>query len=86
MSYSKLYAKALDIWKLTINLDFSKKDMAPNFPEIKVYKSSVIRFMHYFFAELLDTKVRIHWRNFDEYFECLRDFTKSSFLATSFMI
>ena len=67
-------------------LDFSNPDMAPNFPEVKIYKSSVVRFMHYFFCELLDTKVRENWRRLDEYFDVLRDFTKSSFLATSFMI
>ena len=67
-------------------LDFSNPDLAPNYPEVRVYKSSVIRFMYYFFAELLDTKVRENWRRLDEYFECLRDFTKSNFLATSFMI
>jgi hypothetical protein len=56
------------------------------FPEVKIYRSSVVRFMQYFFGDLLDTKVRENWRRYDEYFECLRDFTTSSFLATSFMI
>ena len=67
-------------------LDFSNEENAPNYPEVKVYKSSVIRFMESFFGDLLDTKVRENWRRYDEYFECLRDFMKSSFLATSFVI
>jgi hypothetical protein len=51
-----------------------------------VSNAAVIRFMEYFFGELLDSKVRENWRRYDEYFSVLKDFSQQSFLATKFML
>jgi predicted ester cyclase len=40
-----------------------------------VSNAAVIRFMEYFFGELLDSKVRENWRRYDEYFSVLKDFS-----------
>lgn len=51
-----------------------------------VSNAAVIRFMEYFFGEILDSKVRENWRRYDEYFSVLKDFSQQSFLATKFML
>jgi hypothetical protein len=51
-----------------------------------VSNAAVIRFMEYFFGELLDSKVRENWRRYDEYFSVLKDFSQQSFFATKFML
>ena len=38
-----------------------------------VSKSAAIRFMDLLFNQMLDT-VRVHWRNFDDYFLVIKDF------------
>jgi hypothetical protein len=39
-----------------------------------------------FFVEMLDSSVRENWRNYEEYFDVLKDFTQSSFTASKLMI
>ena len=59
---------------------------APDFPTVRSSQSAVVRFMQYFFGELLEEKVRKNWRRYEEYFEVLKDFTQLSFMATNFMV
>ena len=63
-------------------LEFSKEGSRA----IQAPSSAVVRFLRFFFVEMLDSSVRSFWSNYEEYFDVVKDFTTSSFTATKLMI